>query len=154
MKKKIYIILMTAFIFASCNMTQAPVQVSSSIKAQPIALKVQVEQKKEEIVRYIYRGDLYRDPFFPITAEMTGPQEGIVIPSLGALVLTGIIRDRDQSIALLKGGSIGYTLKNGRIYDSRQRLIKGMSGTIKAESVVIIAADRSKKEIRLREKEK
>lgn len=153
MKNKLLIIIFAAVMFVSCGKVQPPETVSLPIQPKSFAKPV-VEQKKAEEFKYNYRGDIYRDPFYQITSEAPSQasDEGIVIPALSGLVLQGIIRDGMQSIALLKSGSLAYTLLNGRIYDSRQRLIKGMSGLIKSDSVLITAPDRTKKEIKLREK--
>ncbi|MBN1823334.1 MAG: hypothetical protein JW803_03335 [Endomicrobiales bacterium] len=106
--------------------------------------------------KFVYRGDKYRDPFVPLTGEgmVFGGSEEVNVPQVGGLALKGIIKEGKQKIALISGGGISYTLQNSRLYDSKQRLVKGITGIIKEESVVIIAPDKTTKELKLRNRER
>ena len=148
MKTKIYFIIIAAFLFASCGEPESPLQNLSAEKKHLGAVSP-VTKAVEDARPYRYAGDSYRDPFEPISA---GYQEGsITIPNINDLVLHGMVRDGNQSIAILRSGSYSYTLLNGRIYDSMQRLITGMSGIINTDNVVITSRDGAKREIKLRE---
>jgi hypothetical protein len=117
---------------------------SSSVTAAP---------KKEEEV-YVYKGGPKPDPFIPQNSEAPVAAAGdIVIPNLSSLSLKGIFSIGKQRTALIAGTGITYILKDSRLYDSRQRLIKGISGAIKENSVILIAQDKTMRELKLHDKE-
>lgn len=110
-------------------------------------------QKKPE-AEYVYGGDRFRDPFVSIAggaAQSAGADE-LRTPNVGALTLKGIFNDGKQPIAIVSGGAISYTLKGSRLYDNRNRLIKGITGVVRKDSVLLIAPDKTTKELKLREK--
>lgn len=153
MKKKIFIWIIAALALAGCGkLEKAPIQ-SPAIKVKRINVLATASNTTEEAKPYIYHGDMFRDPFVPITAELAAQNDNIVVPNINDLVLHGIVRDGSQSIALLKSGSNSYTLLNGRVYDPMQRLIKGLSGIIKSDSIVITGSDGTSREIKFRENE-
>jgi len=153
MNTRVLIILLSPFFLGACGRVEAPVTSPTRAKANSFSNEI-LQQAPQESERYVYRGDTYRDPFIPITSEdfFQRSPDGVMAPDIHELLLQGIIRDGNQSIALLKSGSNSYTLLNGRVYDSRQRLIEGMKGFIESESVVITAPDGTRREIMLRQK--
>ena len=69
-------------------------------------------------------------------------------PQIASLMLKGIVQDARGRMALLTSGVNSYILKGGRLYDGRNRMVKKIAGVIKTESVVLIGADRTVREIR------
>ena len=97
---------------------------------------------------YKYFADRYRDPFIPLNSDARGDLYDRP-PQTAALTLKGIIQDSSGRIALLTTGPASYTLKGGRLYDGKSRAVKGMSGVVKANSVILIGADRTVRELRV-----
>jgi len=98
---------------------------------------------------YTYYGDRYRDPFVPLNGEFRTDQSSMERPpQVTALMLKGIVQDSRGRMALLTSGINSYILKGGRLYDGRNRMVKKIAGVIKTESVVLIGADRTVREIR------
>ena len=64
------------------------------------------------------------------------------------MALKGIVQDAKGRMALLTSGVYSYILKGGRLYDGRNRMVKKIAGVIKSESVVIIGADRTVRELK------
>jgi hypothetical protein len=97
---------------------------------------------------YTYYADRFRDPFIPLTGEFRSDQSLDHPPQIASLMLKGIVQDTRGRMALLTSGVNSYILKGGRLYDGRNRMIKKIAGVIKTESVVLIGADRTVREIR------
>ena len=114
-------------------------------------------QKKEE-PRYKYSGENYRDPFIEVTAEggrffssMLKDNEEALPPNLGALTLKGIVGDSKVKIALLWTPTGTYFLKNGKLYDGRNRIVRGVTGKLEANKVIINTDDGFNRELKFRE---
>jgi hypothetical protein len=98
---------------------------------------------------YTYYGDRYRDPFIPLNGEFRTDQSALDRPpQIATLSLKGIVQDAKGRMALLTSGISSYVLKGGRLYDGRNRMVKKIAGVIKTESVVLIGADRTVREIK------
>jgi hypothetical protein len=98
---------------------------------------------------YVYYGDRYRDPFVPLNGDIRSDQSALDRPpQVAALTLKGIVQDAKGRMALLTSGVSSYILKGGRLYDGRNRMIKKIAGVIKTNSVVIIGADRTVRELK------
>ena len=98
---------------------------------------------------YTYFGDRYRDPFVPLNGDFHTDQSLLERPpQISSLLLKGIVQDAKGRMALLSSGASSYVLKGGRLYDGRNRMIKKIAGVIKTESVVLIGADHTVREIR------
>ena len=153
MHKTAYIII-TAFMLtlAACG-HEMDIPESINIPAAKAPVAKPAGQKKEE-VRYVYRGDQRPDPFVPLNiAGVAVTTDEMVTPNIASLALKGIFSSGKQRVALISGGTITYLLKDSRLYDNRQRMIKGISGAIKNDSVIIIAPDKTMRELKLHEKE-
>lgn len=99
---------------------------------------------------YTYYGERYRDPFIPLIGDSRGSSEiDDRPPQPQTLMLKGIVQDAKGRMALLTSGVSSYILRGGRLYDVRNRMVKKISGVIKAESVVLIGSDRTVRELRL-----
>ncbi|MCX5778079.1 MAG: hypothetical protein NTU66_02485 [Elusimicrobia bacterium] len=152
MQLKLVMILCGALFLTGCGQEDVPITPNQIIKLPAINLKVTAGKSIGE--RYEYAGDIYRDPFMSINREgmsVSGTDE-IVIPNIGSLKLKGLMSEGKQKIAILSNGVFGYVLKEKLLYDSRQRLIPGFTGIFKEGSVIIVAPDKSTKEIHLRER--
>jgi hypothetical protein len=99
---------------------------------------------------YTYYGDRYRDPFIPLIGQMFSDKSVDRPPQTASLLLKGIIEDAHGRMALLASGVSTYILKGGRLYDSHNKMVKGMSGVIKANSVVVIGADHTVRELKVK----
>lgn len=97
---------------------------------------------------YSYYSDRYRDPFVPLTGEYRTDQATDRPPQIASLMLKGIVQDAKGRMALLTSGANSYILRGGRLYDGRNRMVKKIAGVIKTESVVMIGADRTVREIK------
>jgi hypothetical protein len=94
---------------------------------------------------YKYMGDRYRDPFIPLTGNSF--DIGDHAPQISTLVLKGIVEDAKGRVAIVSSGAASFILRAGRLYDGRNHIVKGISGVIKAESVVLVGSDRTVKEL-------
>lgn len=137
---------------AGCGLKDMPEQ--PLITKKPPVINFNASPAVKDVQRYVYAGTRNRDPFQPLSLDgsSTSPIGDVVVPPVGSLILKGIMADGKQKIAIISGGGIGYVLKGKYLYDNRQRLVHGITGIIKDESVIIIAPDKTTKEIRLREK--
>src|SRR5579864_7150303 len=98
---------------------------------------------------YVYFGDRYRDPFIPLNSDFRTDQSALERPpQVASLSLKGIVQDAKGRMALLTSGITSYILKGGRLYDGRNRMVKKIAGVIKTDSVVLIGADRTVREIK------
>jgi hypothetical protein len=120
--------------------------------AAPVDIK---PAEKKEAPRYVYSGSKYRDPFIPLAggSNIVTDSTEIQIPNIANLLVKGIFKEGNNKVALLSSGMLSYVLRENRLYDNRSRLIPGITGVVKTDSVLLIAADKSTKELKLREKE-
>lgn len=110
-----------------------------------------------------------RDPLIPATVygDQKGGEKGNGKPSAGAapavekgtfsvyaLTLTGIMEDSRGREALLRdsAGSL-YTLKAGRLTDSKKKAVPGISGVVKGKQVILMTDDKKVHHLNLRENE-
>lgn len=99
---------------------------------------------------YNYYGDRYRDPFIPLLGEVHNDQSSDRSPQTASLVLKGIVQDANGRMALLTSGSSSYILRGGRLYNGRNHMLKGISGVVKTNSVIIIGSDRTVRELQVK----
>lgn len=98
---------------------------------------------------YTYYGDRYRDPFIPLNGDIRSDQQALDRPpSVMSLVLKGIVQDAKGRMALLTSGANSYILRGGRLYNGRNLMVRKVAGVIKTDSVVIIGADRTVRELK------
>jgi Tfp pilus assembly protein PilP len=154
MKIRYWLIAVVPVVFAACGGDELPPPPPEFKIFAPKAEASGSPQQKTEPPRYVYQGDRVRDPFIPLTGEYVSQStnDEIIIPNLAALNLKGIFEDGKNTVAIVNGGGITYMLKGSRLYDNRQRIVKGITGIIKKESVVLISADKTIKELKIREK--
>lgn len=119
---------------------------------------IPAEIKKEEPPKYLYAFAGKRDPFSPLVGlagggEFSNPfADSEVHPdqTFSGLELRGILRDRSGKVAVIRSQQgENYSLKGGKIYDRRNRIISGVSGIIKENSVVLISKNKIVKELPL-----
>ncbi len=137
------LILGTSLLAIAATPAPAPVKNAPSSVSADTPAPVQPAYKS-----YSYYGDKYRDPFIPLTGEFRIDQGADRPPQIVTLMLKGIVQDARGRMALLTSGASSYILKGGRLYDGRNRMVKKIAGVIKTESVVIIGADRTVREIK------
>lgn len=120
---------------------------------KPPVITPRPPREKKETLKYAYAGEKFRDPFVALMSETTQTNaNSAAAPSLGALTLKGIFDDGRQMVAMISGNGSTYFLRDKRLYDNRQRMIRGYTGIIRTDSVLMIAPDRTTKELKLREK--
>ena len=117
-----------------------------------------------QTVSSLYTGDRVRDPFLP--AAMGGAStrrvvdtknDGPEIVDIHGMTLRGIMKDSRAEYALFNaetGGS--YLLRSGKLYNERNKLVPGITGTIKLKqkTVELITPDKDVQVFRLGEDEK
>jgi len=167
MKKNIFlIIILGIFIIPSCK--DNSVEISEGIRkphsvvqpSEPVTSLKSPDKKK-----YVYGGLSFRDPFLPFKGERLaraklGLTKEAIIPSLGSLNLKGIIEDSKDKIALFTSPYGSYMFVNGKLYDSQNRLVKGVTGKLvskedgdkKQVGVILITEENYIKEFYLKEK--
>jgi hypothetical protein len=119
------------------------------VQAAPMAKASAPTAEETSYKNYTYYGDRYRDPFIPLNGDIRTDQSALDRPpQIASLSLKGIVQDAKGRMALLTSGLNSYILKGGRLYDGRNRMVKKIAGVIKTESVVLIGADRTVREIR------
>jgi hypothetical protein len=96
---------------------------------------------------YSYYGDRYRDPFIALTGEFRQDQGADRPPQISTLSLKGILQDEKGRVALLTSGVNSYVLRGGRLYDGRNHLMKGISGIVKSNSVILMGSDHTIREL-------
>jgi len=130
---------------AASGAGQSPLPAATGVTAaQPVTTPSSPSYKN-----YTYFGDRYRDPFIPLNGDVRTDQDALDRPPpLASLVLKGIVQDAKGRMALLSGGVNSYILRGGRLYDSRNKMVKKVAGVIKTDSVVIIGADRTVRELK------
>jgi hypothetical protein len=105
-----------------------------------------------------------RDPLVPATmfGDQTGSsklraQTAVAASSFTVynLTLTGVIEDARGKQALLSNAANDavYTLKAGRLFDSKKKPVPGVSGVIRGKQVILLTDDKKVHQINLREKE-
>jgi hypothetical protein len=134
----------STFVFSEPAAPASAVQIKrDEIKTEALATPAPLYKK------YVYFGDRHRDPFIPLTGEFRTDQSALDRPpQIVSLMLKGIVQDAKGRMALLTSGANSYILRGGRLYDGRNRMVKKIAGVIKTESVVIIGADRTVREIK------
>ena len=144
---------------ASAGPAPSPIVVAKSTSAaqMPIGTSTQT-------VSSIYTGDRVRDPFLPaamggastrrIVDTKTGGPE---VVDIHGMLLRGIMRDPKVDYALFTSeGGGSYLLRDGRLYNERNKVVPGITGTIKLKqkTVELIAPDKDVQVFRLGEDEK
>lgn len=120
-------------------------------------------------VEQAYRPVNARDPLIPATVygDQKGGEKGNGKASAAAsasvekgtfsvyaLTLTGIMEDSRGREALLRdaAGSL-YTLRAGRLTDSKKKAVPGISGVVKGKQVILMTEDKKVHHLNLRENE-
>jgi hypothetical protein len=120
---------------------------AAPVAATPAALTV-ASPAARSYSAYSYYGERYRDPFVPLVGDIRTDSQFDRPPAIASLVLKGIVQDTKGRMALLTSGVSSYILRGGRLFDGRNRAVKKISGVIKTDSVVLIGADRTVRELR------
>ncbi len=132
--------------------------------AQPAAAQVAVATAAVTVDE-IYKPVNLRDPLLPSSvygdskgkARPSGAQPAVVSATFTVygLALTGIMEDSRGRQALLRDTATGglYTLKGGRLLDSKKKAVPGVSGVVKGRQVVLMTEDKKIHQLTLREKE-
>ena len=116
-------------------------------------------EAKAETPRYFYPYASKRDPFAPLVgsagyAGSSSGSQGLSSGELTNLELKGILRDRKGKVALISASDgEAFVLRSGRIYDKKNRIVSGISGIIKENSVILISQNRTVTELSLRNKD-
>ena len=117
-------------------------------------------------VEQAYKPVNTRDPLVPATVY--GDQKGGegkvksqspagVLPgtfTVYGLTLTGIMEDSRGREALLRDPAGNrYSLKAGRLTDSKKKIVPGVSGVVKGKQVILMTEDKKVHQLNLRERE-
>jgi len=132
--------------------------------ALPAAAQVEVSTPTVT-VEQVYAPLTQRDPLIPSTVYGDSKGGGKPAPAASAvsaatftvygLALTGIMEDSRGRQALLRDTATGslYTLKGGRLTDSRKKVVPGVSGVVNSRQVILMTEDKKIHQLNLREKE-
>ena len=135
----------------------------AALLAAPAAAQVAVSTQPLT-VEQAYKPVNARDPLLPATAF--GDQKGTGKIGGGAaasvqkgtftvygLTLTGILEDSRGRQALLRDSATGalYTLRAGRLIDSKKKMVPGISGVVKGKQVILMTEDKKVHQLNLRE---
>jgi hypothetical protein len=118
-------------------------------------------------VEEAYRPSNPRDPLRTATVygnEHAPKQKAAAVPAAGIapssfsiynLSLTGIMEDSRSREAMLSDKSTGmnYTLRGGSLFDSRHKLLRGVSGVIKGKQVILMTEDKKVQQLNLHEQD-
>lgn len=130
------------------------------------AAQVAVSTAAPLTVDQVYRPVNPRDPLVAATifADLKGPgraqkQAAVAVSTQAAggafpvynLTLTGIMEDSSGRQALLRDAATGavYTLKAGRLIDSKKKAVPGVSGVVKGKQVVLMTEDKKVHQLNL-----
>ncbi len=115
-------------------------------------------EEKAEPPKYFYPFAAKRDPFAPLVGITSGTNDpasgkGLAKGELSNLELKGIMLDRKGKVAYIASttGEV-FFLRSGRIYDKKNRVVAGVSGIIKENSVVLISQNRTMTELIMQKK--
>lgn len=144
-------------VFFACK-KKVETKVSSAATAAPVVQKKKLSEyiPPAPVPKYKYTGDYYRDPFVPLAGSAGSYSSGVIDEimdkdKMKSLYLKGIVSDTAQgNIALITDpGGNSYVLKNGKLYNRRNRTIIGISGMIGKESVTLFG-HQTKVELKLK----
>jgi hypothetical protein len=154
MNKHILLSALGFFVCMFCACGKEPDVPDTAYGPKAYAAPMASQAVKKEEAPYVYKGAQRPDPFVPLNIETAIVLTGeIVIPNISTLSLKGIFSLGKQRTAIIAGVGTTYLLKDSRLYDNRQRLIKGISGAVKKDSVILIAQDKTMRELKLHDKE-
>ncbi len=154
------VLCMLALTVLGCSKKKSDVQSLAELvpsPKEPVGAIMQPEPRLEP-PRYFYPYSAKRDPFTPLLGTLArrpgGDGLGLTGGELTNLELKGILRDRKGKVAII-AASDGepFILRAGRIYDQKNRIVSGVSGIIKENSVIIITQNRAMTELSLRKKD-
>ncbi len=166
MRKYFVLLIFFVVIFIGCDdkstqIVEGTRQIKPSTIEQPTLV---TSLSKTEKKKYVYGGLSFRDPFMPTSGgKMAKAKLGItkkaVAPSLGSLNLKGIVVDEKDKVALFVSPYGSYMFVNGKLYDSQNRLVRGVSGKLISKDndgnlngVVLITEENYYKEFFLKDK--
>lgn len=99
-----------------------------------------VKAKKKEVKKYVYRSSNRRDPFLtPGLKADSYTKAGSV--DISMLELKGIIDapEKKEKYALVSGpGGESYIVKGGKLINLNNKVVPGVSGTIKEDRVILV----------------
>jgi len=138
-----YLSLFLLLVVTSAQANVAKVDPKAPAVAAPAAAPVPAYKA------YDYVGERFRDPFIPLVGDGRSLDEhSNTPPPIASMMLKGIVQDSRGRMALLVSGASSYVMRGGRLYDARNRMVKRISGVVKADSVVLIGSDRTVRELR------
>ncbi len=99
----------------------------------------QAPEEIKHMTDYSYGGNIYRDPFLRPGARRVRarPDDEIPIPDPEQLAVRGVFTSGSDKYVLLSGTVDEYLIRNGRIYDSREREVPGIAAAVREESILL-----------------
>ena len=157
MTRNFLILMLFACALASCS-RKADDQMDLKPSAVTVAAAAPEPVKKAEPDKYVYPFSAQnRDPFVPLiggqgTASASDSAQ-LLAQNFSNLELKGIIGDGKGRMALIvSSDGDSYVLKSGRVFDKRNHAINGISGAIRENSIVLISANKTVRELALTRK--
>jgi hypothetical protein len=149
MDKRLAVIALQIISFIAPSASYAAALAAAAPMPGKTMAATNVNKSAPEYTSYTYYGDRYRDPFVALNGDYRNDQGADRPPQISSLLLKGIIQDAKGRVALLTSGVSSYILRGGRLYDGRNHMMKGISGIIKNNSVVLMGSDRTVKELKV-----
>ncbi|OGR87679.1 MAG: hypothetical protein A3A86_04835 [Elusimicrobia bacterium RIFCSPLOWO2_01_FULL_60_11] len=154
---RILLALTALFIVTGCSRKDEYRSLAELIPSPKLSAEVPRPDPKMETPRYSYPYSSKRDPFTPLAgsaaalAGASSGSQGISSGELSNLELKGILRDRKGKVALISASDgEPFVLRSGRVYDRKNRIVSGISGIIKENSVILISQNRTVTELSLK----
>ncbi len=160
MKKIIPIPFLILLFLTGCSKKEENLDLPAVVPAPVSAATAPFEEKQE--AKYVYPLAQKRDPFVPLVggaqgapmAAAGGEKKGAETGDFAHLELRGIVRDKTGKLAMIASSNgEAYTVKSGRIYDRKNRMVSGVTGIIKETSVILISQNKMIRELQLIKKE-
>lgn len=144
--------------FVGCGKKSSGIETSKQVVQRPKP-KIPEYIPTPQAAKYTYKGGLYRDPLIPAggsssysSSTMSGEGgETMTDEKMSTLQLKGIFKDsKTGNIAIISETSGGsYILKNGKLYDRKNKIVKGVAGVVGKNSTTLFS-NNAKIELKLK----
>jgi hypothetical protein len=143
--------------FPAFFLAAAALPASAQVAVSTPALTVEQVYKPLNLRDPLVPSTIYGDTMLGKSTPAAGVQPSVATTTFTVygLALTGIMEDSRGRQALLRDTATGslYTLKGGRLIDSKKKAVPGVSGVVKGSQVILMTEDKKVHQLNLRGKE-